>query len=114
MLAATWPDAIKQNAQYHNDGAQNGDRPTGPEARRNTGYDDFNRHKYWHFVDQPFTQDGTPLSGAPVPDPNAQTQITAFRAVLASIQCDSLSSAAAGARRPLSLRATAVYTGARE
>ncbi len=83
MLAATWPDAIKRDNDYHNDGASNGDRPTGPEANRNTGYDDFNRHKYWHFLDQPFTQDGaSPLP--PAPAPNAKTQIDAFRAVLRS------------------------------
>ena len=28
MLAATWPDAIKQDAQCHNDGGRGGDSPT--------------------------------------------------------------------------------------
>jgi hypothetical protein len=92
MLAATWPDAIKRDGLYHNDGAQNGDRPTGPDANRNTGYDDFNRHRYWHFVDQPFTQDGTSLAGASVPEPNAGTEIAVFRAVLSSSQPDPLKS----------------------
>ena len=90
MLAATWPDAIKSDSQYHNDGDENGDRPTGPEASRNTGYDDFNRHKYWHFVDTPFTVDGSPLP--PIPMPDAKTQIDAFRAVLRSTQPDQLKS----------------------
>ena len=90
MLAATWPDAIKRDNQYHNDGAGGGDRPTGPEAARNTGYDDFNRHKYWHFVDHPFSKDGTPLPAIPVP--NAETQIAVFRQVLNSTQAEALKS----------------------
>jgi hypothetical protein len=92
MLAATWPDAIKRDSRYHNDGARNGDRPTGPDANRNTGYDDFNRHKYWHFVDQPFTGDGTSVAGVPIPDPNAGTRIALFRGVLSSSQPDPLKS----------------------
>jgi hypothetical protein len=37
-------------------------------------------HKYWHFIDEPFSPDGTPLHN---PDtPNAPTQIAAFRAKL--------------------------------
>lgn len=84
MLAATWPDAIKSDPSYHNDGDQGGNRPTGPEASRNTGYDDFNRHKYWHFVDEPFRLDGGDVSSVQIPSPNAQTQIAVFRAVLES------------------------------
>src|SRR5262249_14001783 len=40
------------------------------------------QHRYWHFIDLPFSPDGTPLQ-QPVA-PNAQTQITAFRTRLAS------------------------------
>src|SRR5207302_1414528 len=39
-------------------------------------------HKYWHFVDTPFSTDGTTLPA--LPTPNAGTQIATFRAVLAS------------------------------
>jgi hypothetical protein len=84
MLAATWPDKIKSDSKYHNDGSQNGDVPDGPEANRNTGYDDLNRHKYWHFVDTPFSQDGTDVSAMKIPTPDAQTRIDDFRVVLAS------------------------------
>jgi len=84
MLAATWADAIKSDSHYHNDGANGGDSPTGPEATRNTGYDDFNRHKYWHFIDLPFSQDDTSVSTFQVRSPNAQTQIAVFRGVLSS------------------------------
>jgi hypothetical protein len=65
MLAATWPDAIKRDGQCHDDGANGGDSPTGPNAAQNTGYDGFNRHKYWHFIDTPFSQDGTELQSLP-------------------------------------------------
>src|SRR2546423_5309115 len=91
MIAATWPDRIKQNSAYHDDGPDRGNRPpTDGTADRNTGFDDFARHKYWHFVDQPFSTDGTPLGT--VPTPNAQTQIVTFRTVLASTQPDALKS----------------------
>ena len=48
------------------------------------------RHRYWHFVDVPFSPDGATLPDIPVP--NAETQIDVFRAVLASDQTDELKS----------------------
>lgn len=91
MLAATWPDQIKRDDRYHDDGSDGGDRPpTDGTAARNVGYADTARHKYWHFVDTPFATDGTPLP--PVPTPNAGTQIAAFRATLASRRSDALKS----------------------
>jgi hypothetical protein len=85
MMAATWPDRIKSDPDYHIDGSHSGNRPpTDGTADRNTGYDDKARHKYWHFVDMPFTQDGTPLPAFLPFTPNAKTRITDFRAVLAS------------------------------
>lgn len=83
-LAATWPDDIKTDADYQND------QITGSEANRNTGYDDKNQHRYWHFADTPFSDNGTTLPA--VPTPNAQTQIAAFREVLASTSSDDLKS----------------------
>lgn len=82
MMAATWPDYIKHKAGYSDDGSENGDRPDGATSSQNIGYSDHLHHKYWHFVDTPFSTDGTPLPA--LPTPNAQTQITTFRAVLAS------------------------------
>jgi hypothetical protein len=76
--AATWPDAIKGETGYTDDG----DRPSGPDSARNTGYADKLQHRYWHFIDTPFSTDGTALVD-PQP-PNAQTQITAFTAILAA------------------------------
>lgn len=92
MIAATWPDEIKSDSTYINDGSANGDRPpSGPNASQNIGYSDKNRHKYWHFVDTPFTQDGTaPLPA--IPHPNAESEIAVLRQTLASTRPDTLKS----------------------
>jgi hypothetical protein len=90
MFAATWPDEIKGDPAYQDDGTNGGNTPAGPDVSRNIGYEDHLRHKYWHFIDVPFSQDGTALHDAP--SPNAQTQIAAFRAVLASRQSDDVKS----------------------
>jgi hypothetical protein len=81
MIAATWPDQIKSESGYTNDKT--------PSAT-NTGYSDKKQHRYWHFVDTPFTQDGSTLPV--VPSPNAATQIAAFRTVLKSAKPDALKS----------------------
>lgn len=89
MIAATWPDKIKQSQhvpRFTNDG----DDPNVANSRRNVGYPDHLMHKYWHFVDTPFTQDNARLGRLPAP--NAQTQIDAFRGVLSSTRPDPLKS----------------------
>ena len=78
LMAATWPDVIKNETGYTNDGNQ----PSGPDASRNIGYADKLQHRYWHYIDIPFSPDGTPLKQPN--SPNARTQIATFRAVLAS------------------------------
>jgi len=91
MLAAVWADDIKRDRNYKQDGTQGGNRPAGsPDPGRNTGYDDLLMHKYWHFIDTPFSTDGTPLP--PIPTPNAQERIALFRTVLASSSPDELKS----------------------
>jgi S1/P1 Nuclease len=90
MIAATWPDQIKREAGYTEDGTDKGNRPDGPPSSQNTGYSDHLRHRYWHFVDTPFTQDGTALPAIPVP--NAEERIGIFRGVLASTDPDPLKS----------------------
>ena len=82
MMAATWPDAIRSKPGYTDDGSEGGNRPDGATSVQNIGYSDHLHHKYWHFVDTPFSTDGTTLPA--LPNPNAETQIAAFRAVLAS------------------------------
>ena len=91
MLAATWPDEIKQDPSYTADGSSGGDDPTGsPDPTANTGYGDKLMHKYWHFVNTPFSTDGTALSA--ISTPNAQDRIALFRSVLASSSPDALKS----------------------
>jgi S1/P1 Nuclease len=91
MIAATWADQIKRGATYIKDGSQGGNRPDGsPDPGKNTGYEDLLMHKYWHFIDTPFTTDGTALPA--IPTPNAQERIALFRAVLGSTSADGLKS----------------------
>jgi S1/P1 Nuclease len=91
MISSTWADQIKNDGLHHSDGTHGGNRPPDDgTADRNTGYEDMALHKYWHFIDLPFSRDGTPLQDPPVP--NAETQIAAFRAVLASDSPDPLKS----------------------
>jgi len=97
-LAATWPDMIKLASydcqpghKFGPDGSHNGDvAPSGPEASQNIGYDDTHRHKYWHFVDTPFSSDGTLTR--PAPHPNALDEIVALSAALASDESDDIKS----------------------
>ncbi len=91
MAASTWPDDIKGESQYTDDGPDKGGNiPDGASSSQNTGYSDLLRHRYWHFVDIPFSPDGSKLPD--IPTPNAETQIDIFRAVLKSDQPDALKS----------------------
>ena len=90
MMAATWPDQIRNDHSYHSEGLENGDRPPATGGDVNIGYTDKALHKYWHFVDTPFSPDGTPVG--PAPSPNAETQIKAFSQGLASNESNKLKS----------------------
>jgi S1/P1 Nuclease len=98
MQAATWPDMIKSDSYdcqpghtFVSDGTGGGDiAPSGPEASQNIGYSDPARHKYWHFIDTPFSTDGTPTN--PPGHPNALDQIVALTATLASSETQDLQS----------------------
>ncbi len=76
MRAATWADAIKIDPRYKDD------TQAAASAGQNAGYGDLLRHAYWHFVDQPFSPDGTPLM--PAAAPNVATQLPLLRAALAA------------------------------
>lgn len=86
MLAAVWPDDIRRDPNY----TEANDTVTGQRAGRNIGYRDKLRHKYWHFVDHPFSTDGTPLTT--MPTVNAEERINVFRAALSSSASDSVKS----------------------
>ncbi|HEY7531324.1 MAG TPA: S1/P1 nuclease [Nitrospiraceae bacterium] len=82
LRASRWADDIKRDPAYEEDGSDGGNRPSGPNAARNVGYADTLMHKYWHFIDLPFSPDGTALLDPPIP--NAKTQIALFRETLRS------------------------------
>lgn len=79
LMAARWPDGIKHLPDRYTD---DGDRPSDPGAARKAGYADPRMHKDWHFIDLPFSPDGTPVVQPHAP--NIQTQIGAFRKAIAS------------------------------
>lgn len=93
MIATTWPDDIKGDSRYSDDGPDP-NTPDGATSSQNIGYSDMFRHRYWHYTDIFFAANdvgaNTTLPQAQIP--NAETQIDAFRAVLASAQPDELKS----------------------
>jgi hypothetical protein len=70
MQASVWPDDIKQDTDYV------GAVECGGLPHRN-GFDDKDRHRDWHYLDIPFSLDGTALRQQC--SPNALTVISAFR-----------------------------------
>jgi hypothetical protein len=84
--AATWADDIKKRGDYKF-GSVSQD---GQHAADNRGYVDKYAHAYWHFVDLPYSEDGTP--GQPPDSPNALTQIKTFRDALSSNVDDNIRS----------------------
>ena len=82
IQSSVWPDTIKNDKAYQSDGTNNGHKADSPVSGQNIGYSDHYLHKYWHFTDEPFSDDGTPLP--PIEKYNAQTQIVTFRKSLAS------------------------------
>jgi hypothetical protein len=90
VKAATWPDCIKQKTcspGYKSDG---GDNPPGaPTDGQNIGYKDKLMHKYWHFVDMPYSA-GAPGQGPKTP--NALTQIELFTKGIGSSESNNVKS----------------------
>lgn len=87
MMAATWPDEIKAMGSGY---LGTDTPPRGESPSLNTGYDDKQMHRYWHFIDTPFSQDNTPLP--PIPVPTAVQKIGTFRQALATGEPDLLKS----------------------
>ena len=82
LRATRWPDDIKVDPAYKKDGKHDGNRPSGRKAAKNIGYTDKLQHKYWHFINLPFSPDNTVVVDPPTP--NAKTQIALFRKTLKS------------------------------
>lgn len=78
LRASAWADAIKHRRGYHD----------GPEANPGTaqeqvlGYADLREHRRWHYIDLPYSPDGTPA--LPTPAPNLETELVELRRGLAS------------------------------
>jgi len=87
IMAATWPDEIKAMGSGY---TGNDNPPKGEAVSLNVGYTDKGLHKYWHFINTPFSQDGTALP--PFSGPNTADKITDFRAALATSEPDPLKS----------------------
>jgi S1/P1 Nuclease len=87
VIAATWPDFIKSAQGYTNDSDT---PPPGSASSQNIGYSDHLQHRYWHFIDTPFSTDGTAL--VPPIAPNAKTQIELFTTAIASDASDDIKS----------------------
>ena len=68
LAAAVWPDVIKGDNRFYDDTRANA-KPT----LLLPGFPSMARHTNWHYVDFPFSPDGTPLD--PVKPPNALEQL---------------------------------------
>jgi S1/P1 Nuclease len=79
VTAATWPDVIKKRGAGFTDDGKN---PSASDAAKNEGYAGKFQHRNWHYIDVPFSPDGTPLKQPRAP--NAKTQIATFRTALAA------------------------------
>jgi hypothetical protein len=90
LHGAVWPDCIKQSkcsAGYTVDG---GDTPPGnPTDAQNIGYADKFMHKYWHFVDIPYSA-GAP--GEPPKLPNALTEIQLLSQAIGTDESENIKS----------------------
>jgi hypothetical protein len=70
LAASFWPDTIRGDPRFFDDEAL----PTPATI----GFPDMGRHQLWHYIDIPFSTDGTPFEETPR-TPNVLTQITSFR-----------------------------------
>jgi hypothetical protein len=90
VKAATWPDCIKEAKCIPGYTSDGGDNPPGASTDgQNIGYPDKLMHKYWHFVDVPYSA-GAP--GQPPKVPNALTQIELFTQGISSSESDDVKS----------------------
>jgi hypothetical protein len=75
MRAATWPDQIRDDPRFFDD-----TNPKAVETPLLDGFPDMKVHRPWHFIDEPFSTDGSETT--PPEEPNALTQIVAFENAL--------------------------------
>jgi hypothetical protein len=68
LAASVWPDVIKGDNRFYDDTRAN----TQPTPLL-PGFPSMARHTNWHYIDLPFSPDGTPLK--PPPSPNALIEL---------------------------------------
>lgn len=66
--ASVWPDEIRNDSRFYNE-----ERANAQPTPLLPGFPEMGRHVTWHYIDIPFSQDGTPLKDTP--PPNAVTEI---------------------------------------
>lgn len=69
--AAVWPDQIKEDPRFHH-GSRRQTRPS-PASPSRLGFRSMELHADWHYINLPFSPDGTPLEQPAAP--NALTEI---------------------------------------
>lgn len=75
--ASIWPDQIRDDPRFYNE-----ERIGAQSPPLLAGFPDMGRHTNWHYINIPFSQDGTPLREAP--KPNAVTEIERLTNAIAS------------------------------
>lgn len=61
MRAATWADDIKSDPRFLNSGTHGGNDESGEPLPPLLSDSSLLQHRSWHFIDMPFSPDGTPL-----------------------------------------------------
>jgi hypothetical protein len=90
IKAATWADCIKSSSCMTGYTSDGGDVPPGKSTdAQNIGYDDHLMHKYWHFIDNPYSA-GAP--GQPPKEPNALTEIKLLTDAIGTDESDGIKS----------------------
>jgi hypothetical protein len=90
LNAATWPDCIKEKSCITGYTSDGGNNPPGKTTdAQNIGYADMLMHRYWHFIDKPFSA-GAP--GQPPNVPNALTEIVLLTQAIGGSESDDIKS----------------------
>jgi hypothetical protein len=73
LAASVWPDVIKGDNRFYDDTRANAQPTPLLPGFTNVGFPSMARHTNWHYIDLPFSPDGTPLE--PIPNPNALIEL---------------------------------------
>jgi hypothetical protein len=73
LAASVWPDAIRGDNRFYDDTLPNAQPTPLLPGFASLGFLSMARHTNWHYIDLPFSPDGTPLE--PIPSPNALIEL---------------------------------------